>query len=98
MLLAAHQPAACSPAGAGYTDTPPPLPPRAECARLRREYAVQPGVSWGGLPAPLEPRWREFDCDSLAADAPEEAPSRTKRRAAGGAPRKRGRKRRAADT
>jgi len=98
MLLAAHQPAACSPAGAGYTDTPPPLPPRAECARLRREYAVKPGVSWGGLPAPLEPRWRELDCDSLAADAPEEAPSRSKRRAAGGAPRKRGRKRRAADT
>eukprot|EP00967_Tisochrysis_lutea_P113045 scaffold179176_cov35-Tisochrysis_lutea.AAC.2 len=68
MILAAKQPAACMPGGRGFLSEAVSAGelPRVECNRLHRQYQVQPGVSWGGLPAPLEERWHSLDCDHLS--------------------------------
>jgi len=72
IILAATPPPACQPGGAGYTTSTAqrqkehPETPRIECTRLRTEYRVVPGKSWGGLPASLEERWRDLDCDRMS--------------------------------
>ena len=35
-----------------------------ECQQMAKLYHVVPGSSWGGLPAPLEPRWQQLQCDT----------------------------------
>lgn len=69
MILSAQQPAACRPGGTGFSSAAAVgvADPHDECTRLRRLYQVEPGRSWGGLPAPLEPRWHKLECDRLAA-------------------------------
>jgi hypothetical protein len=81
MILSAKQPAACRPDGSGFSAAAAAGVdvPQDECARLRDLYQVQPGRSWGGLPAPLEPRWHKMECDRLSAPQ-----GRRGRRAGGG--------------
>jgi len=65
MLMAAVQPAACAPGGnpAAAPPAAQPFSAAEECRRMQQLYQVKPGSSWGGLPAPLEPRWKEIQCD-----------------------------------
>ena len=42
-----------------------PKKPKRECMWMQTRYQVRVGLSWGGLPSTLEPRWTELNCDGL---------------------------------
>lgn len=52
-------------------DDPPkqdPIPEseaRPACLEWKKQYNVQPGVSWGNLPLDMQDKWKLYECDSF---------------------------------
>lgn len=42
-----------------------PLTKKRECRELRKQYHVNPGISWGTLTSEQQDHWMELECDQF---------------------------------